>query len=155
MCWICGSGSFTCSSFTQIGWMLGQVSSQPFWVWVTAGMVRLPALPHHHHQSKLSYTAQASSSFEADKKGLCHFCSHALWLTHWHPHHQDQLYCLPRRGAGQNMFFTGGINVSKSERRAHFMSNNHLRGIILIEVKSRSRKDFRVLQLKLIVLLTK
>lgn len=45
--------------------------------------------------------------------------------------------------------------MSKSERQAHFMSKNHLRGIILIEGKSRSRKDFRVLRLKLIVLLTK
>lgn len=35
------------------------------------------------------------------------------------------------------------------------MSNHHLRGILLIEVKNRSRKDFRALRPKLIVLLTK
>lgn len=50
--WICRINHFSCSSSSQMGWILGQVNSVLDWTWVVAELVSLPALLHPHCQSQ-------------------------------------------------------------------------------------------------------
>jgi hypothetical protein len=96
--WICNTGPFTYSSIIDIGW----ANTKPWtWAWVVSELVSPPALPHPHHQGKLSSTAPARSPNPAASKGQSQLSySHTTGPVHLCLLHQGQLHCAAEARCG-------------------------------------------------------
>lgn len=75
--WTCRMGPFTCSSSSQMGWMLGWPNTKPWiWAWVAAELVTWPA---PLHQGQISSTAQLIQVLQLARGGA----SSTECPSHW------------------------------------------------------------------------